>query len=543
VQERAEWDVAVVGAGPAGLAAATAAAAAGARTVVIERAEHPRYKTCGGGLIGASLGAVGQIALPARDQIKTATFTLRGGRELTRSDHEPLLAMVTRAEFDAALARRAQEQGAVLRQQALVRAVDQAGDNASARLADGSSVTARVIIGADGSSGVTARHVGAEFAQVDLGLELEIAVPPAAAGQWAGRVLLDWGKIPASYGWVFPKGDLLTVGVIAARGNGAATREYLREFTGRLGLAGYEAMRDSGHLTRCRTEGSPLRRGRVLVAGDAAGLLEPWTREGISFALRSGALAGEAAVKAAVADSPAAAEASLDEYAAAVNATLVPEMRAGRVLLSAFSRHPGTFHSALATPKGWRIFARMCRSEISFADLVNRPSARLALSMLNRVLGGARPGVAGRLRGSGAAVRAASRSALGCRRRLRDRAARALRAVAGTDPARAGFPADRRGRRLLPALLAGGDGGRRRGAAWSRRRRRRRDDVVRGPAAADCAIDPLYWDMSVPQPAVSRSKRRTTFDNGGITPQSPGVDTRLGYGGAGGHHWVYLQAL
>jgi flavin-dependent dehydrogenase len=225
--------------------------------------------------------------------------------------------------------------------------------------------------------------VGAEFAQVDLGLELEIAVPPVAARPWAGRVLLDWGRIPASYGWVFPKGDRLTVGVIAARGNGAATREYLREFVGRLGLAGYGVVRDSGHLTRCRTEGSPLRRGRVLVAGDAAGLLEPWTREGISFALRSGALAGEAAAKAAVADSPAA---SLDEYVAGVNATLVPEMRAGRMLLSAFTRHPGTFHRALNTPKGWRIFVRMCRSELSFTGLVNRPSARLALSMLSRVL-------------------------------------------------------------------------------------------------------------------------------------------------------------
>jgi len=384
--ERAQWDVAVVGGGPAGLAAASAAAAAGARTVILERAEHPRYKTCGGGLIGASLGAVaGQVELPARDQIRSATFTLRGGRELTHSEREPLLAMVTRAEFDAALADRAQQQGAVLRQQALVRAVDQAGECASARLADGSSVTAAVIIGADGSSGVAARHVGAEFAQVDLGLELEIAVPPAAASQWAGRVLLDWGRMPASYGWVFPKGDVLTVGVIAARGNGAATRDYLREFVAQLGLAGYEAVRDSGHLTRCRTDGSPLRRSRVLVAGDAAGLLEPWTREGISFALRSGALAGEFAAKAAVADSPAAAGASLDEYVAAVNATLVPEMRAGRMLLSAFTRHPGMFHSALATRPGWRIFVRMCRGELSFAGLVNRPSARMALAALNRV--------------------------------------------------------------------------------------------------------------------------------------------------------------
>ena len=378
--------MAVVGGGPAGLAAASASAAAGARTIVLERAEHPRYKTCGGGLLGVSQAAVaGQITLPVRDEVRSATFTLRGGSEFSRSNAEPLLAMVVRDEFDAALLGRAEENGAVVRQRAQVRAIDQADGHAAARLADGTSVTATVMIGADGSSGVAARHVGAAFAQVDLGLELEIAVPEPVGRRWAGRLLLDWGEIPGSYGWVFPKGERLTVGVIAARGQGDATKAYLREFVGRLGLAGYEAVRDSGHLTRCRTDQSPLRRGRVIVAGDAAGLLEPWTREGISFALRSGALAGEHAAKAATGGDPAATESSLDGYAAAVNATLVPDMRAGRVLLSAFTRHAGTFHKGLSTAKGWGSFVKLCRSERSFAELVNRPAARLALSFISRV--------------------------------------------------------------------------------------------------------------------------------------------------------------
>jgi len=374
VQERDEWDVAVIGAGPAGLAAASAAAAAGARTIVLERAEHPRYKTCGGGLIGASRAAAGAlIEVPARDEIRSATITLRGGQEYTRSHREPLLAMVVREEFDAALLKRAEENGAQVRQRAQVRAIDQADGYATARLADGTEVIAKVIVGADGSSGVAARHVGAQFDQVDLGLELEISVPDKVARQWSGRVLLDWGKIPASYGWVFPKGDRLTVGVIAARGQGEATKAYLREFVDRLGLAGFEAVQDSGHLTRCRSDSSPLRKGRVIVAGDAAGLLDPWTREGISFALRSGALAGEYAAK----GDPAG-------YVPAVNATLVPDMHAGRTLLNAFTRHTGTFHRGLSTPKGWHAFVRMCRSEISLSELAARPSARVSLALLNR---------------------------------------------------------------------------------------------------------------------------------------------------------------
>ena len=390
MHERVEWDVAVIGGGPAGLSAAHAAAAAGARTVVLERAEHPRYKTCGGGLIGASLNAVRDLpSLPVRDEIRSVTFTLRGGHAFTKSEAEPILTMVMREEFDAALLERALAAGAEIRQQAMVRGITQDEGHATVRLGDGSTVTASVVVGADGSAGITARHVGVTFEQVDLGLELEIAAPEPVQRQWAGRVLLDWGKIPASYGWVFPKGDRLTVGVIASRRagqataasakQGDATRDYLREFVERLELSGYPAVRDSGHLTKCRSDDSPLRKGRVIVAGDAAGLLDPWTREGISFALRSGALAGELAAKASTSESP------LDEYAVAIDRGLGAEMRAGRVLMTAWARHTGAFHRGLSSSKGWRAMARMCRSELPYAEVLRKPVVRTALALLNRL--------------------------------------------------------------------------------------------------------------------------------------------------------------
>jgi geranylgeranyl reductase family protein len=385
VAELAEWDVAVVGGGPAGLTAALAAAAAGARTLVIERAEHPRYKTCGGGLIGTSLAvAARHVQVPARDQIHAITAALNGRREFTRRAEAPLLSMVSREEFDDALRKAAVEAGVTMRQRAMVRGIGEEDGLACARLADGTSVRARVLVGADGSSGVSSRYAGVRFQQVDLGLELEIPVPPPVADRWRGRVMLDWGPMPGSYGWVFPKGDLLTVGVIAARGQGERTRGYLRDFTGRLGLADYPAARDSGHLTHCRADDSPLRRGRVLVAGDAAGLLEPWTREGISFALRSGTLAGAAAADAAAAPDPVRLGRALEAYPAAIGQALVPEMDAGRRLLTAFSRHPAAFHTGLATPKGWHAFARFCRSELPFADLVERRPVRAALTLMSR---------------------------------------------------------------------------------------------------------------------------------------------------------------
>jgi geranylgeranyl reductase family protein len=349
---------------------------------VLERANYPRYKTCGGGLVGASLAAVdGWLSVPSRDRIHAATVTYRGGWAFTHRAPEVMVEMVVREEFDDALRKAATEAGAVVRQGSTVRTIAQSPDVAVARLAGGEEVRARVIVGADGSSGVTSRHVGVRFGQVDLGLEVELAVPPAVRDRWRHRLLLDWGPIPGSYGWVFPKSDRLTVGVIAARGHGEATRAYLRDLLDRLDLGSFEAVQDSGHLTRCRTADSPLRAGRVLVAGDAAGLLEPWTREGISFALRSGALAGAAAATAAAAADPE----RLDGYAGTVGTELGPEMDAGRRVLAAFSRHPVAFHALLRTSRGWRAFVKLCRSELT-VDRAARPlPVRAAVRVLSRV--------------------------------------------------------------------------------------------------------------------------------------------------------------
>ncbi|MFC3993490.1 geranylgeranyl reductase family protein [Actinoplanes siamensis] len=369
-----DWDVAVIGAGPAGLAAAHAAASGGARVVVLERAEHPRYKTCGGGLLGSSLrlSAETLAAVPVRDTITSLTFTLAGRREFTRSSTEPLLSLVRRDDFDHAWCEAAERAGAVVRQNTQVRALDQDEHGVRVTLAGGGTVTARVVIGADGSAGVTSRHVGVVFEQQDLGLEVELAATPEDRERWRGRVLLDWGPFPGSYGWVFPKDDELTVGVIMEKGRGADTKRYLRDFVARLGLSDRTVLRDSGHLTRCRTATSPLRAGRVLVAGDAAGLLEPWTREGISYALRSGRWAGQVAAESQ----------DLSAYDRRVAAELQPEMAAGHRLLGVFTRHPSLVHTAMSTGLGWRAFTGFCRGDFSMAGALGRPVVKTALRLL-----------------------------------------------------------------------------------------------------------------------------------------------------------------
>ncbi|WP_424215676.1 geranylgeranyl reductase family protein [Streptomyces sp. BI20] len=383
----------VVGAGPAGASAAYAAAGAGRRVLLLEKAELPRYKTCGGGIIGPSRDSLpAGFRLPLQDRVHAVTFTHNGRLTRTRRSKRMLFGLVNRPEFDAALVAAAEKAGATLRTGTAVSRVEQHGSAVPDRrtvavvLADGETVLARAVVGADGSASRIGAHVGVELDQVDLGLEAEIPVPPTVAEDWKGRVLLDWGPLPGSYGWVFPKGDTLTVGVIAARGEGAATKRYLEDFIARLGLAGFEPSVSSGHLTRCRTQDSPLSRGRVLVAGDAAGLLEPWTREGISFALRSGRLAGEWAVRIAEAQDGVDARRQALNYAFAVKAGLGVEMAVGRRLLAVFSARPALVHAALTGLRpAWRAFAGITQGSTNIAEIVRTsPMARKALAALDK---------------------------------------------------------------------------------------------------------------------------------------------------------------
>ena len=360
---RSVWDVAVVGAGPAGAAAARAAAGSGARVLLLEKAELPRYKRCGGGLIGPSQVALAGLDVPVRDTVGRITFTHDGRRRFTRSA-EPFLPMVLRSELDLLLVEAAQAAGAEVRTGVTVGAY--AEDDGVVTLGTSTGpVWARAVVAADGSASRASAHVGVQCDQVDLGLECEVPSP----GGWDGHVLLDWGPVPGSYGWVFPKGDTLTVGVIGAREHGEALRDYYRSFVASLGLDLATAVHDGGHLTRVRAPGSPLQRGQVLVAGDAAGLLEPWTREGISFALRSGRLAGLAAV-------------GQVDYAAAVAAELGAEVAAGRRALAAFTRRPGVVHGVMRRlPSMWPLFVELVSGRTTMADQVTRRRVDLLLRL------------------------------------------------------------------------------------------------------------------------------------------------------------------
>ncbi|MFF9896667.1 geranylgeranyl reductase family protein [Streptomyces longispororuber] len=381
----APWDVVVIGAGPAGATAARVAAARGCATLLLERATIPRYKTCGGGLIGASLAALPPgLPLKVYDTARHFTFALNGGKERTLASASPTIAMVYRSELDAALTEAAAAAGAEVRDGTALTSLEQQGDTVTLRTKRGDTLRARAVVGADGSASRVARYVGVQCAQVDLALEAEVPVDQRTADRWRGRLLMEWGPLPGSFGWVFPKGDVCTAGVVAARGNPAALRAYKDDFLVRHGLRGPRPLHDTGHLTRCRRPDSPLARGRVLVAGDAAALVDHWSREGISYALRSGDLAGHAAARIATADQAAACTAAT-HYERQVDAALGLEMRASSTLMDLFTRNPGLIHTALTRlPLAWRRLDAYIAGHTTVAGIMTTPLARTATALATR---------------------------------------------------------------------------------------------------------------------------------------------------------------
>ena len=382
------WDVIVVGAGPAGSTAARVAAEAGARVLLIDRAAFPRYKTCGGGITGRSLRAMPDTARATFEaDITEFGLSREGGDRVMLHADEPFLGMVQRERFDQALVDAAAAAGVEFRDSTAMRGLEEVDDGVRLRIGgmDGGVLHARVVVGADGSSGRTSGYVGVEFAASDLGLEVEVE---AIDHEWASTALFDWGKDPGAYAWLFPKHDSLTIGVIQRTGLPDATRAYLELWLRQLGLAGATRLRETGHLTRWRSRTSPLRRGVVLVAGEAAGLLEPWTREGISFALRSGAMAGAAAASAAAAARTgdlAARDHALVGYVAAVERELAPDLVAGAAMLTLFERFPVPVHRFLAhTRRGRRLFVALCRGGARVSALVQHPLTRIAAPVLAR---------------------------------------------------------------------------------------------------------------------------------------------------------------
>ena len=370
-------EVLVVGAGPAGSATAIHLARAGVSVLLVDRAHFPRDKPCGGGLTGRALRhAPCDVSPVVEHTVDRFVLRLGYGRHFSRSSENPLVLMTQRRRLDAHLAEQAVVAGAEFRDGMRVESVAEDGDRVSA-LVGGTPVSALYVVGADGANGVVARTVGTDEGIVrGVALEGNVswgALPPDAFRRTAW---VELGVVPGGYGWVFPKGDHANLGVGGWSAEGPRLREHLGRLARTHGLDPATMHDVRGHRLPMRRLGTACAHGRVLLVGDAAGLVDPLSGDGIYEAFASARLAAAAIVAGKPEEYEPALASALDRHASA-------SWTAKRVA----DRYPRACFWAARAPGVFDAVAGLLRGDLSHpgeAKAIARPSLR-ALSRLSRL--------------------------------------------------------------------------------------------------------------------------------------------------------------
>lgn len=288
------YDVIIIGAGPGGATAAYFLGEAGKRVLIIEKETLPRYKACGGGISAQLLKETFPFSFETvvETQVKAVTYAFGKQQHIVRAP-EHGLHTVMRAKFDAHILAHAQ---ADVWSGTAVRNVTELADRIVIETGDGRTVAGRYLIGADGANSVVAHALGLRRGKTTAAaIEAEVPVAPDVRQRFGEALWFIFGDIHNGYAWVFPKSDHLSVGIAALHPKHGELQAGLARVAARYGIA-LEGVRLRGHPIPIYVRHEPIATARALLVGDAAGLADPFTGEGIRLAIKSGRIAAESII-------------------------------------------------------------------------------------------------------------------------------------------------------------------------------------------------------------------------------------------------------
>jgi geranylgeranyl reductase family protein len=319
----------------------------------VDKAVFPRDKPCGGGVTARAARLLPFSLEPVvEDRIERLECRLRYGRSrFVRTAREPLALMTQRRRLDHFLLEKAAEAGAEVRDGVRVGDVHPSGITV-----DGEEVRARLVLGADGCNGASARALGLGD-DVFHGVALEANFPHDA--RFARTMVLELGAVRGGYGWIFPKGDHVNVGVGGDQSEGPRLRVELRRLCREYGVDPGTAADLRGYRLPLRRPQSRLARGSAAVIGDAAGLVDPFSGDGMYEAFLSSQLVTEAALAVL-----AGRAAGLEPYEQAVARRITPLTAAGWGAKVAFERFPRTSFALARLPITFRALEQLLAGEL-----------------------------------------------------------------------------------------------------------------------------------------------------------------------------------
>ncbi len=272
------WDVAIVGAGPSGSIAAYLLAKRGYKTLILDKNSFPRHKPCGGGITLKAGKLLNEIGLPIEpvDAFHKEVLVKGFGLEIEvrTGSGEYAIAVVRRNLFDKRLLDEAVSEGAVFKK-AKVLGVKREGD--AIRLV-GINETSSVVVGADGANSVVAVTSGlrSRWSREDIIFAIEGVSQPHE------KLTFMVDAAPYGYGWIFPRGKDSNAGV---GGMLEKSKEIKRSFD-RL-AARYKVVKAHSWIIPVGGHDKSIVDRSIFLVGDAAGLADPLTGEGLYYAIRS----------------------------------------------------------------------------------------------------------------------------------------------------------------------------------------------------------------------------------------------------------------
>ena len=284
-----KYDVVIIGAGPSGVAAAHNFINNGVSCILIDKQKFPRNKLCAGGVTSKAFELIKGLKI---DEFDDKNVIISEGASLyLEYEHiadiksKGLTYLVDRFEFDNYLVNQYKKKGGSLLEGKKVVSIDT--DNNVIVLDDNELIEFKYIIGADGAVGITKGLVKDNVKA--NGFCLQIEVDRDKFNYNSNNMSLYYGVIYQGYGWIFPKKETLTVGFGGSYNKDINYHSEFEKFLKKLGID-YDrndfrgAMLPFGEYVK-----NPINKNKnLLLVGDAAGLVDPITGEGIYFSILSG---------------------------------------------------------------------------------------------------------------------------------------------------------------------------------------------------------------------------------------------------------------
>lgn len=379
------FDLIILGAGPAGSAAAMTARKNGLSVALVDKADFPRNKLCGGLITGRSMQYVseifGTVLLPPLIETRDRIAFHLDGIETGEMRDIPPMHLTMRWDFDDHLLRLALDAGATPYLGTRVAQIDIAAK--TVELQDGTHLSARVMIGADGVNSAVARALyGRAFDPKTIGFALEKEL---SAAPNPGPIRIDFAAAEYGYGWSFPKRGSTTFGVAGLQARNPDMKTRYEKYAALCGQA--DTAKVKGHFLPFGDYRKRPGRGAIVLVGDAAGLVDPITGEGIAYAMKSGQLAAQAAATALAEDRPGDTAA---RYAQALRPIHRSLWLANLIRPTIFSSFTGpTFARSFAEGSGQlkRAYLRLLAGELDYPDVIGLALRRMPKLLVRSMRG------------------------------------------------------------------------------------------------------------------------------------------------------------